>query len=352
MTHALVIDDHDQILEIVREKLQSLDHTCDTASSQEEAEELLRRSTYDYILLDLAIPLRFRGKPDSQFGRNLLAKIRGPLGLQSTIVIVMTANELGSYHVGVELMKEGATDFVGKPFGNSNPLERKILEALAKRFPNVAEHQGKHREAAAKPFAGAAIDFYKDRVEINGQRLTGETSQMRAVLDCLRKKMTAEDKTPMTGFKIGKICNFLNGEKTAIDAVRQIREKACDILLKCENVQADGNDIVTNQNKGYAFGPKINVRVGGADPSENPDHRFTSNQLRILRELRKEHSIPRTLLGKRLDILVKALDAELNPLVQAGHVRRKGNGSALRIEMVNDPLPPSLTSGGNEPPPG
>lgn len=349
MTHALIIDDHDQILNIVREKLQSLDHTCDTASSQEEAEEFLRRSAYDYILLDLAIPLRFGGQADKQFGRNLLAKIRGALGHPLTPVIVMTANDISSYHVAVELMKEGATDFVGKPFGDDHPLERKIREALAKHPGKSAGHTP---QPGLVPFGGATIDYYEDRVEINGHRLSGPSSQVRAVLECLRKKKTTGDKVPLTGASIAKTCDFTNGEKSTVEAVRQIREKACDILLKHEKVQADGNDIVSNDNKGYAFGKKISVRVGGSDPSDSPRHNFTPTQLKILRELRKETSIPRALLGKRLCIPAKSLDADTEPLILAGHVRKKGNGSALRLEMVSDPLPPSSSSNSGAPHPG
>jgi len=95
MPHALVIEDDVAIAEIVREKLESMDHTCDAAASQAEAEEFLVRCAYDYILLDLAIPLKFNSKPDKQYGRNLLVKIKGTLGHASTPVIVMPSARSG-----------------------------------------------------------------------------------------------------------------------------------------------------------------------------------------------------------------------------------------------------------------
>lgn len=339
MPHALVIDDHEQILQIVGEKLESLDHTFDTASSQEEAEEFLRRQSYDYILLDLAIPLRFGGQADKQYGRNLLHKIRGALGHPSTTVIIMTANDLESYHVGVELMKEGADDFVGKPFGEDHPLERKIKEALVRRPPRDNDPNAKEDEATIQQFAGAVIEFFGDRIEINGRKLTGKKSQMRSVLECLRAKKEAGGKLTLGGVQLANECHFDNGEKAAGDAVRQIRDKSCELLLKHHSVHADGNDIVVTDDTGYSLGPKIQIRVAGVNPDEDACQSFSPIQLKIMRELRKKNNQMRALLAKSLGITGKLVGEEANVLLESGDVKSHGKGAALRYELVRDPLP-------------
>jgi len=74
--HALVIDDDPAILGDVRDRLQSLGHTCDCATCQEAALKCLRRRTYRYILLDMEIPVKY-GRPSRiQNGMNLLQDIR------------------------------------------------------------------------------------------------------------------------------------------------------------------------------------------------------------------------------------------------------------------------------------
>jgi CheY-like chemotaxis protein len=341
MPHALVIDDHEQILQIVGEKLESLDHTFDAASSQEEAEEFLRRQSYDYILLDLAIPLRFGGQADKQYGRNLLHKIRGALGHPSTTVIVMTANDLESYHVGVELMKEGADDFVGKPFGEDHPLERKIKEALVRRPPRDNDPNAKADEATIQQFTGAVIEFYGDRVEINGRKLTGRKSQMRSVLECLRLKKEAGGKITLGGVQLANECHFDNGEKAAGDAVRQIRDKACELLQKHDNVHAVGNDIVVTDDTGYSLGSKIQIRVAGVTPDGDTNTGFSPEQLKILRGLRGKNSQLRALIAKSAGLTNRRIGEEIESLIESGYVKAHGKGAALRYELIREPLPPT-----------
>lgn len=340
MPHALVIDDHDQILQIVGEKLESLDHTFDTASSQEEAEDFLRRQSYDYILLDLAIPLRFGGQADKQYGRNLLHKIRGPLGHQLTAVIIMTANDLESYHVGVELMKEGADDFVGKPFGEDHPLERKIVDALAKRPSRDEGTRNQAIDDVKQPFTGALIEFFEDRVEINGHKITGRKSQMRSALERLRAKKESGGKTTLGGFQLANECHFENGEKAAGDAVRQIRDKSCEVLLKHDSVLAVGNDIVVTDDTGYALGPKIQIRAAGVASDEDTNTGFSPDQLKILRGLRDKKSQLRTLIAKSVGLTNRRVGEEIENLIESGYVKQLGKGAALRYELIRDPLPP------------
>jgi CheY-like chemotaxis protein len=342
MPHALVIDDHDQILQIVGEKLESLDHTFDAASSQEEAEDFLRRQSYDYILLDLAIPLRFGGQADKQYGRNLLHKIRGPLGHQSTTVIIMTANDLESYHVGVELMKEGANDFIGKPFGGDHPLERKILEALDKRPLKDAATIDRVFEDARQSFNGALIEFFEDRVEINGHKITGRNSQMRSVLERLRVKKEAGGKTTLGGNQLANECNFENGEKAAGDAVRQIRDKSCEVLLKHDRILAAGDDIVVNDDTGYALGPKIQIRTAGILADKDTNTLFSPDQLKILRELRADNRQLRALLARSIKLTTSRVGEEAEGLINSGYIKPLGRGNALRYELINDPLLPTL----------
>ena len=82
MTTALIVDDDQEILALLEERLLSMGHECRKAQSQTEAEEILEDHVFDYILLDLEIPNRFQGRADIVYGHNLLRKIRSDAGSQ------------------------------------------------------------------------------------------------------------------------------------------------------------------------------------------------------------------------------------------------------------------------------
>ena len=62
MTTALVVDDDRAILDLLEERSLSMGHDCRKALTQTEAEEILEHHVFDYILLDLGIPNRFRAE--------------------------------------------------------------------------------------------------------------------------------------------------------------------------------------------------------------------------------------------------------------------------------------------------
>ncbi|MBF0395741.1 MAG: response regulator [Desulfobacterales bacterium] len=130
-TIALVIEDEDSIIQVVSKKLRSLGHKYKIAKNQEEANNIIveQQYSFDYILLDLKLPVdREDIDPDSSVGFNLLQQIRGKYSQEKLPIIIMTAYER-NISSAVEAMKNGANDFVEKPF-ESNELEKKIIGVL------------------------------------------------------------------------------------------------------------------------------------------------------------------------------------------------------------------------------
>lgn len=338
MPHALIIDDDESIVEMLEERLKSMDHTCEAALCQREADELLQRNTYDYFLLDLTIPLNYQGVPTKQYGRNLLLKIKKMPGHRDRPVIVMTAHDLESYHLAVEVMKDGAVDFVGKPFGEKNPLERKIHDALQKYPPRQKSDTRSGNAMPPRPFADGTLDFYKDRVELCGEKIAGAEgeTQMRQVLDLLKNRRLSKDKRNYDSRLIAHELNFHRGQNAVIDAVRQIRDVCTAVLLDKLNIECGKNDIVVNRDRGYAFADSIEVREGGLDSVKAAHPGLTENQLAILRELREQPSISRKVLGNRLNIRVLTLDVEIADLVSKEFVAQIGNGAAMRYKLLNE----------------
>jgi two-component system repressor protein LuxO len=122
----LLVEDTPSILRLYHEFLVKLDAELIDAQTGAAAEAVLRERIPDVVLLDLELP-------DTN-GLEILRAIRRR-GLP-TAVIVVTAH--GSVKVAVEAMREGAYDFIIKPFAPDrlivtvkNALERRCLEALA-----------------------------------------------------------------------------------------------------------------------------------------------------------------------------------------------------------------------------
>ncbi len=105
----LVIDDEKEMLTFIRASLRSK-YRVTTVSSAKEALELLQTKDFDLILSDLRMP--------GMDGMEFLKKIR-ELDKNHT-VIVMTA--YGSMETAIEAMKNGAYDYIAKPFSKEELL--------------------------------------------------------------------------------------------------------------------------------------------------------------------------------------------------------------------------------------
>jgi two-component system response regulator PilR (NtrC family) len=117
MARLLVIDDESSMREFLEIMLRNAGHEVDTASDGETGIALLEENDYDLVLTDL--------KMRRLSGMDVLrrAKRRDP----SVQVVVMTA--FGTTENAVEAMKEGAADYITKPF-KVNELKVQLEKAL------------------------------------------------------------------------------------------------------------------------------------------------------------------------------------------------------------------------------
>lgn len=119
MTKAKILigDDEADIAMIL--KLQLEEHNYSTARARDGLEvlEFLKRDTYDLVLLDVRMP-RLDG---------MKTLVRIVAESEDTAVIMMTAH--GNESVAVEAMKQGAVDYVAKPF-SFDDLQKRIERAI------------------------------------------------------------------------------------------------------------------------------------------------------------------------------------------------------------------------------
>lgn len=135
LAHVLIVEDSPSLARTYEEFLKGEAQSVTIADTLAEARRVMAdHPNTDCVLLDLALP-------DGN-GLDLLQEWRG--AGQTCPVIVITAN--GSLNVAVDAMREGATDFLVKPFGAerllttlSNAAEKARLERAVVAYEKVAD---------------------------------------------------------------------------------------------------------------------------------------------------------------------------------------------------------------------
>ena len=129
----LLVDDEEQFLKVLSQRLEGRGMKVDTSTSGEDALTKVKGKEFDAIILDLAMP--------GMSGIEALNRIRSE---NPDVQIIMLTGH-GSIEKGVEAMKAGAVDFLEKP-ADLNKILEKVAEAKRKRIILVE----KKREAQVK----------------------------------------------------------------------------------------------------------------------------------------------------------------------------------------------------------
>lgn len=116
----LIVDDEREFSSVVSERMRNRGFEVDTAENGPVGIEMVKKKTYDAIVLDMAMP----DMDGLETMKHMLAYDKN---LQ---VIILTGR--GSVKIGVEAVKAGAADFLEKP-ADIETLAGKITEAQQKR---------------------------------------------------------------------------------------------------------------------------------------------------------------------------------------------------------------------------
>jgi len=115
----LIVDDEIDMLQLLKRSLEpDLECRIETATSGQEALRILSQESFDLVLADIKMP--------GMDGLELLERIKGEY--PDLTVVMMTA--FGGVETAVEAMRNGAYDFISKPFDHETILVRldKALE--------------------------------------------------------------------------------------------------------------------------------------------------------------------------------------------------------------------------------
>lgn len=145
----LIVDDEIDMLQLLKRSLEP-DLACriETATSGQEALRILFRKSFDLVLADIKMP--------GMDGLELLERIKADY--PDLTVVMMTA--FGGVETAVEAMRNGAYDFISKPFDHETILVRleKALERSGLIKENVRLQMECHdRDAFQKMVGNSAV---------------------------------------------------------------------------------------------------------------------------------------------------------------------------------------------------
>jgi len=154
----LVVDDEQSLREVLSIMLKRAGYAVTSAADGEEAVELLQKEIFDLVITDLRMP-----KVD---GMEVLKAVKS--ASPETVVLIITA--FASADSAVEAMKQGAYDYLTKPF-QVDEVQLIIRNALEKRRLTTENMLLKREMASQSSFA----------------QLVGQSEAMQKVFEVVRK---------------------------------------------------------------------------------------------------------------------------------------------------------------------
>ena len=164
----LVVDDDPYIQQALDDRLASLGYHVLLAADGKQALELFKRHGPQLVLLDIEIPV--------MKGIDVLKEIRR----QETDVPVVMITAYGSIDLAVEAMKEGAYDFIPKPFKPGH-----VVLVVQK----AMERQRLRRE----------VEILSEELDKRYRLIAGKSTKMNQAIDAAKKAATSKSTILLLG---------------------------------------------------------------------------------------------------------------------------------------------------------
>lgn len=218
--HILIIDDDDRIRELLSKYLSKNNFVTSTASSTEEANNIMKKYIFDLIIVDYMMP--------NENGIEFIARLRENSNDLVPIIMLTALNETNNRIEGLSI---GADDYISKPF---EPKE------LILRINNVLRRLRKISDSDEISFGEFKFNFNKKTLLRLGIDIR-LTDMEREILGILLKKAN----TVLSREEIKSLYNDIN-ERTIDVQITRIRKKIEDDIKNPRFLK-------TIRNSGYVF---------------------------------------------------------------------------------------------------
>jgi putative nucleotidyltransferase with HDIG domain len=194
----LLVDDEPFVARMLSRKLSEEGFECEDCSSGEAALAILAQHSYDAVISDLSMP--------KMSGFDLLKRIKA----NHAHLAFLMATGVDDVRVGIQAMKEGADDYLVKPFllqaviaSLNRALQKKLLEKELEDYRKNLELMVRQRteqlQAALNSVEGtydetlealgAALDLRDDETAGHSQRVTRYSQEISRVMGCSNEQL-------------------------------------------------------------------------------------------------------------------------------------------------------------------
>jgi two-component system, OmpR family, response regulator len=214
----LIVDDHDELLDLVTRALTRDGHNVLSARSERQARQMLAENSVDLILLDL-------GLPDGS-GQELCRALRR--NGNSAPILVLTAQSAVSSRV--ECLDAGADDYLSKPFAIAELRAR--VRALGRRAVTVRTFAYERNDVF--------LDFAARRALLRGQEAP-VTAREWSILELLAAR-------------VGRVVSRSEMLESVWGEASDAASASLEVLIARIRRKLSANVIRTVRGEGYALG--------------------------------------------------------------------------------------------------
>lgn len=336
--NALVVDDDQDILVEVTERLEAIGHRSTGVNSVEDARVAMAQGGWDYMVLDLEIPMKF-GRPNRvENGLALLGEVNQRDG--HLPVVVITAHGHESSDLAAAVISAGRPlDFIRKPFPGPGHQQRTLEDAVRK----AAEAQVRQRaggRTAPTVFTEGALRFSPDRVELLDVAICGneDSGLMRRILDQLRLSTGPDGWKGHTADALADKVGAAGGASVS-STIKAWRTRVVDLMHKRANYTLTETSIILSGSGGYRLARGITAEEAASEPAIAPSPavqatpvlpegvHWNERQVAIAVRLAGGATVRRKELEAEFGVSDKTLKRDLAVMKAKGLAVPQGNGS-------------------------
>jgi len=268
MKRILIVEDEQVIREALTKLLQRNSYKVDSAESVEQAQQKYQLSDYSLLLVDVRLP----GAP----GTSLIEKG------QNTPVLVMTS--YASVRSAVDAMKQGAADYIAKPFDHNE-----LLSTIKRLIQQAQSNQPLDTTDETQPTVG----------------MTGNCRAMQQVYSLIEKVAPTDASVLILG-------ESGTGKELAARAIHQLSQRK-DAKFVAVNCAAIPETLVESELFGHIKGAFTSAHSNRIGMLETADHG--------------------TLFLDEVAELPLSAQARLLRVLQNGEMRRVGSEQVIQVDI-------------------